>query len=219
MSENFSHVSPLQVSTRSFEAKMNVSTETKKERDSALRRIFGSTIKSFEFPDDVRATNIFNGLFNHIFDSGTNRNIECDVQAGNEIVHISETAIPIHSRSSLITYTMEQLQPGKKVEFGMIDLQNFRDADFDLGKNDKGVHSADIILNKSARAIRSALKEVWREFGYKYKDNSYELGRYGGDEFVIALFGDMAIGSKEEIMKRVQMKIESQTGYYKKTTK
>ncbi len=197
------------------ETKQRETQETRDMRNNAMRRIFGPTIKSFEFPDDVRASNVFNGLLSHIFDAGTNRNVSCEVATKEGMIQLSEAAIPIHSRSSLITHSMEEIRAGKHVEFGMIDLQNFRNADFDLGERDKGVHSADIIINKSARAIRSALREVWLEQGYMYDTNSYELGRYGGDEFVIALFGDKAIGAKEMIMKRVQEKLGCETGLYK----
>lgn len=186
------------------------------ERNNALKRILGPNIEPFYFPDNPTATNIFHGLFNQVFDSGSNRNVSCNIQVGEKVVHLSEAAVPIHSRSSLITHSMEQIKQGKNVEFGMIDLQDFRDADFDLGEMDQGIHSADIIVNKSARVIRAALKEVWGELGFDYNQHSYELGRYGGDEFVIALFGDKAINAKETIIKKIQKKLESETGYYKK---
>ncbi len=187
------------------------------EQAKAIKRIYGDEILDlFTIPHNEKATSLFYGLLNYIFDPGTNRDVSCTINVNGQNEELHEKPVPIHSRSSLIAYSMEKIQKGQSVEFGMIDLQNLRGADFDLGELDKGIHSADIILNKTVSSIRRALKQSWGEYGFDIKEQSYELGRYGGDEFVIALFGDKAIAKKQEIVNKVKEEISNEKGYYKK---
>lgn len=187
------------------------------ERVEALKRIFGPQINMFAKDGTSPAENIMLDLFDHIFDQGTNRDTECHIKLPDGSLRvISEPAVPIHSRSSFITAVQLGIVKNADISIGMIDLARFRDADFTTpDAPQRSVRSADVIANKTARAIRTALKDVWQQLHLQYEEDTYEVGRYGGDEFVIALAGKNATAHREVIMKVVQRNIEEQQGYYR----
>lgn len=191
--------------------------ETHVERMNALRRVFGPDINTYITKDSLPGENIILGLFDHVFDQGTNRDTTCHVKLPDGSVRIiSEPAVPIHSRSSFITSVQHDIAQNKSVTIGMIDLARFRDADFEnVHAPPNTVRSADVVANKAARAIRTALKNVWEELGLNFQTDSYEVGRYGGDEFVIALSGDQATKVRSDIMHKIQHTIESERGFYR----
>lgn len=191
--------------------------ESHVERMNALRRIFGPDINSYIMKDSLPGENIMLGLFDHIFEQGTNRDTECHIKFPDGSVRtIAEPAVPIHSRSSFITTVQHDIAQGKDVTIGLIDLARFRDADFEIvDAPPRSVRSADVVANKTARAIRTALKTTWEEMNLDYKTDAYEVGRYGGDEFVIALSGEHALKMRSQIIQRVQTAIECESGYYR----
>lgn len=195
------------------------------EEKKALRRLFKDEIDKLKDPASEgveNATPLFEGLFDHVFDTGTNRKVECTFDARNregkmEKVTYASEPVPIHSRASLINNLLEHDAKGKTVEIGLVDLQDLRSADFGL---DSQKHNpGDVLINKAAAGLRSALHEVWNDPTIGLRDNpalSYEVGRYGGDEFMFALIGTYTQRQKEQILERIETHLEKQKGYYRR---
>lgn len=195
------------------------------EEKKALHRLFKSEIDTLRDPESEgveNATSLFEGLFDHVFDAGTNRKVECTFNARNrdgqmEKVIYASDSVPIHSRASLINNLLEHDAQGSQVEIGLIDLQDLRSADFilDSQKHNPG----DVLINKAASALRSALHEVWNDPAIGLRDNprvSYEVGRYGGDEFMFALIGNYTQNQKEKILETIERHLGQQKGYYRR---
>lgn len=206
-----------------FERQMKVYGNSDEKK--ALRRLFSSQIDMLKDPESEGvegATSLFEGLFDHVFDAGTNRKVESTFQAKNkegkmEKVTYTSEPVPIHSRASLINNLLEHDAKGSSVEIGLIDLQDLRSADFILEgqKHNPG----DVLINKAASALRSALHEAWNDAEIGILDNpklSYEVGRYGGDEFMFALIGDYTQNQKEKILATIEKHLEKQKGYYRR---
>lgn len=201
------------------QTKVNRSSEEK----NALRRLFKDqidTLKSPEAEGIEDSTSIFEGLFDHVFDAGTNRKVECTFDVINrngemEKVTYASEPVPIHSRASLISNLLEHDAKGSRVEIGLIDLQDLRSSDFVL-ENQKH-NPGDVLINKAASALRNALREVWNDPNIGLHDNpalTYEVGRYGGDEFMFALIGEYTQSQKEQILETIERHLEGERGYY-----
>lgn len=206
-----------------FERQMKVLNNS--EEKQALHRLFKSQIDILKDPGSEgveNATSLFEGLFDHVFDAGTNRKVDCTFHAKNkngemEKVTYASEPVPIHSRASLINNLLEHDAQGSQVEIGLIDLQDLRSADFTLEgqKHNPG----DVLINKAASALRSALHEVWNDPTIGLRDNSklsYEVGRYGGDEFMFALIGDYTQNQRERILETIERHLGQQKGYYRR---
>lgn len=206
-----------------FERQTKVSGNS--EERKALRRLFKGEIDMLRDPESEGvegATSLFEGLFDHVFDAGTNRKVECTFDAKNrsgqmEKVTYASDQVPIHSRASLINNLLEHDAKGSSVEIGLIDLQDLRSADFILDgqKHNPG----DVLINKAASSLRNALHEVWNDPAVGLCDNpklSYEVGRYGGDEFMFALIGNYTANQKEKILEVIERHLGQQKGYYRR---
>ncbi len=176
---------------------------------NALSRIYGGELASLQQPGaDASATNLFLPLLTHIFDKRTLEKVECTVNG----TLISEEATPIHTRSSFISKVLSE--KNYPLTIARIDLKEFRNADFDVG-NSNGVRPADVIINNTARAMREALKEVVSR-NMTTPDLTYEVGRYGGDEMVIAFGGGgWTQQLQDEVMNTVFRNLAEKQGYYK----
>ena len=189
------------------------------EQGKALREIFGPLIDLLQQPKpEAGATNLFLPLLSDIFDKGSSREINCMVPYGGKEIALHEKAAPIYTRSSFIAKICET-EPQINNAFlsmGRIDLKGLREADFDVG-DIQDIRPADIIINTTIHTIRSVLTEVWEEEKLA-NANSYELGRYGGDELVIAFIGEEAQKRKEHIMQTIEERLAEKRGYYKNTS-
>lgn len=206
-----------------FERQMKVYNNSDEKKE--LQRLFKSQMDMLQDPESEGvegATSLFEGLFDHVFDAGTNRKVEATFKAKNregkmEKVTYASEPVPIHSRASLINNLLEHDARGSSVEIGLIDLQDLRSADFILDgqKHNPG----DVLINNAASALRSALHEAWNDPEIGLRDNSnlsYEVGRYGGDEFMFALIGNYTQNQKERILATIEKHLEKQKGYYRR---
>ncbi|MCX6732696.1 MAG: hypothetical protein NTV98_04105, partial [Candidatus Roizmanbacteria bacterium] len=167
---------------------------------------------------------LFETLCDHAFDPGAVRDVSCVVPVGKGKIDTLYEAegVPIHSRASLIGNVLEHMYTGnKKIEIGLVDLSDLRSADSPL-EGQKN-NPADVLINKSASAIRRAIHKVWMEdpelqksIGKKNPEHTYEIGRYGGDEFIFALIGIYTNEQREKIILEIRETLAAEKGYYKK---
>ncbi len=188
------------------------------EKARALKRVFGSQLDILQEPNhDAAATSLFLPLLKEVFDRGSMMDQECKVIHAGEVVTMREKAVPMLNRSSFISQVLsnkEQVESGT-ISLGRVDLQRFRDADFSNMKNTQGVRPADTIINITARTIRDVLREYWLEKKMDYNSDFYEVGRYGGDELIVAFMGKAAQAEKEKVMELVVKKLSTKEGYYR----
>jgi len=186
------------------------------EKQNALRRLFGNELDMLTIPETNReqgVTNIFESLFDGVFDGGTSKYRKCEIPGVAEPFEAG--SVPILTRSAFITrvlqeHNVQNLYALKGEEYGvsigLIDIHNLRGADFELpNQEDK---PADVLINKAARAIRSAFDALhYTSDEKKRKNKSWEIGRYGGDEFVIGLFGSFTSEEKKQLFDEVQRQL------------
>ncbi|MCX6731337.1 MAG: hypothetical protein NTZ55_05825 [Candidatus Roizmanbacteria bacterium] len=196
------------------------------EVKGALTRLFGQELAALDIPLtnlEGEKVNLYDALIENVLDGGTIKDRSCLVPFGGELVPFHEKASPILTRSAFISRVLgehrkqnELRRPDAEggpsehhVSIGMIDLHNLRGADFEIeGQVDK---PADVLVNKAARAIRDAFKKL----GYtdptklEKENKSWELGRYGGDEFVFGLFGDFSQEEREALYREIQKQLAS----------
>lgn len=185
------------------------------EQNKALRRIYGAELDILKRPGKKEnATGLLDPFLHDIFDKGCNRQVECALLYKGKRIVLHEDAVPIYSRSSFISKILEADKQGNPILLSRIDLRRFRDADFDVG-DPHGIRPADVIINMTAAVIHDALREIWEEKKLASSSDSYEIGRYGGDEFMIAFVGEQAQANKEEVVKRVVQKLAKKRGFYK----
>lgn len=193
------------------------------ERASAINRIFGPDAHSFLFPEGKGSKAIFNGFCQYIFDPGTDRDASLAIPGLGDF---SEKAAPIHSRASFIAESLKAHKKGLPITLGLVDLKDFRDTDFKVGS--EKMKPADVIANKVSRKLRTAVNNAIEALKTQkmINDNSaysYEVGRYGGDEFAIGLYGQQLSSEevKSFIMNAVRKELHKQdddspNAYYKK---
>jgi len=196
----------------------------------ALRDVFGPDLDILQQPGaGESANNFFTPFLNDIFNKECNRRVICEVPFidpahTGESKHkrkvymrrMQEEAVPIYTRTAFISRILrseENIRSGR-ISIGRIDLERFRDADFDVG-NPQGIRPADVMINTTARIIDEVLREEWKRRKLGDRGNTYEVGRYGGDEFMVAFTGNKAQVSKTEIMELVRIKLAQQHGIYK----
>lgn len=186
------------------------------EKQNALRRLFGDELDMLTIPETNKeqgVTNIFESLFDGIFDGGTSKYRKCEIPGVAEPFEAG--SVPILTRSAFITrvlqeHNVQNLHALKGedygVSIGLIDIHNLRGADFELpNQEDK---PADVLINKAARAIRNAFDALhYTSDEDKRKNRSWEIGRYGGDEFVIGLFGSFTPEEKKQLYDEVQRQL------------
>ena len=192
-----------------------------------LERIYRGQINHFEMPEPSKegyntATNILESFFSRALDTGLMRDITFSPPGEQPI---QEEGFPILGRSAFFHEVLQKVAPngkyeGASLQLGMFDIKDLRGADFAVEGSPH--RSADLIVNRSAKAIQQAIDEVWQEFDLgKDQSRDYYFGRYGGDEFVLALIGDFKQVSgkadiKAEIESRVKRHLATRGGYYRK---
>lgn len=184
-----------------------------------LREIYGDEINEIDvlLPGEKikRATSLLNGFFIHASDSGLAREVEFYPPDGTV-----DSAGPVLmlSRRALISKVLKEIMPegkynGKPLVLAMIDIANVRGADFPVEKGDR---AADWMLNKVAEVINETLKSVLSQ---KEKGIKCLVGRYGGDEFLLAIIGgnsdenQQLLNTFEQALKE---KLGEIKGYFKK---
>jgi len=196
------------------------------DEKKALRRLYGKTIEVLQDPRETgaNATSIFETLCDHTFDPGALRDVSCIVPVGEEKkpTRYEAPGVPIHSRASLIGNVLEHINEGaQKVEVGLVDLSDLRGADSPIvGQK---YNPGDVLINKSVSAIRRAINNVWnsdpelrKSLGKQNPNHTYEVGRYGGDEFIFALIGTHTEAQRQTIVMEIQKTLAEEKGYYKK---
>lgn len=101
--------------------------------------------------------------------------------------------------------------PFRKAIF-MLDIANLRGADQAVDKH--GNKAADWMLNNVGKLLRNVVDGINKSANQSY---SLHLGRYGGDEFSLALVGDYTDADIQNITAQITAKITDPTmkGYYK----
>ena len=218
MSHNERSVVPLHVRAQQLGidiTKQGIHTVVEKSRKlikgaygEALRDIYGPEMDTLHAPGALEpATNLFTPLLNNLFDEGCNRDVECEVLYKGRVIKMREKPERVYSRTSFISKILhdEELMNTGSISIGRVDLARFKDADFDVD-NAQEIRPADVMINTAAHVIHEVLKEV---------GGKYEVGRYGGDELIIAFMGEKAQVRKEDIMKRISKRLSLRDGFYK----
>jgi GGDEF domain-containing protein len=151
------------------------------------------------------------GILRRSFDSGMmlNRQLLC-----NRLKVHTTPGVLILKRSSLIHLLIEKLfdENGKfnntEATFFLIDIKNLRSADF---PDQLGNKAADFILNN----VASRLDQMCRETLSLIIPTKTLIGRYGGDEFLIAVTGNITESTTKKINELVVAEIGKEFGFYK----
>ncbi len=213
---------------RTVERAVSKASLISQEKQNALRRLFGYELAMLTIPEtnsEQGVTNIFESLFDGVFDSGTSKYRKCEIPNVQEPFEAG--SVPILTRSAFITRVLQEHRvqnllalKGQDygVSIGLIDIHNLRGADFELpNQEDK---PADVLINKAARAIRNAFDSLhYTSDESKRINKSWEIGRYGGDEFVVGLFGSFSPEEKRKLYEEIQrqLALPENNSYYQYT--
>lgn len=107
----------------------------------------------------------------------------------------------------------------KNFSIFQIDLANLRKADETI--DIEGNSAADYDLNIVASALTEFVSELTNIGGFNIDSKDIIVGRYGGDEFSVALIGDLS-QNREVVLqfkKLIKEKIEGKQGYFKEDGK
>ncbi len=79
-------------------------------------------------------------------------------------------------------------------------------------KDELGQEGGDLVIQRAAKALQAAAAEFLQNIGKK--DLNLILGRYGGDEFTIALTGEYSEKDLERLTEIIRNKITEQKAYF-----
>lgn len=109
------------------------------------------------------------------------------------------------------TADVRQSSPVVKRAFLMLDLENLRDADATKFEN---YNAADYMLGKVAESLTDDVERLKKQFAGK--NVRFEVGRYGGDEFVLALVGDYTQDDLTKIASDSLLKVQNLDAFYQR---
>ncbi len=184
-----------------------ITNMTKFPQDNAVYE-FAYSIFQEEFnqirelsPTGHNFTLLFNTALNQAFDNNFLRKQEYVDQKNGSI--LSAAAAPMLNRNGWIH--MVENRGSSNLNFYQLDIANFRQAD--LGG------SADYLLNLIAGQFNRVMAD------FNHGKNSTEIGlvgRYGGDEFVLALPKSRS-SEAEQLLRSIKLQIETVEGFYRKS--
>lgn len=190
-----------------------------------IKSLFGPEIQLMT--DEKRhSTHLMESLFGLALDKGLrNRAIFLDVQGEDkkELEPVAmlnrqsflteirkKTGFKEEEKDGSVTYSTD-----KKFSLFQIDLANLRKAD---ETHDRLANSAgDYNLNVAASSINKLVSEIVSEHGFNISPDDIVIGRYGGDEFTIALIGDVSQEKRtiDMISKLIKERVTANQGYFK----
>ncbi|OGK28434.1 hypothetical protein A3C28_02315 [Candidatus Roizmanbacteria bacterium RIFCSPHIGHO2_02_FULL_39_9] len=109
------------------------------------------------------------------------------------------------------TADVKQFRPIVKRTFLMLDLENLRDADATKFEN---YNAADYMLGKVAESLTEEVERLKKQFAGR--NIRVEVGRYGGDEFALALVGDYTEEDLLRIGSDSLQKVQSLDAFYQR---
>jgi GGDEF domain-containing protein len=178
---------------------------------SELSRIFDSILSL----DTIRIQNhpyFSHGILRRSFDTGlmTNRQLLCTrkkIHTTPGVLVLKRAAILY--KVSQFLFDENEMYNGNNVTFFLLDIKNLRSADF---PDEIGNNAADFILNRAATRLDSLCKNELQ----KISGNTVLLGRYGGDEFLVAAYGKHTEEILTKINEKIVQEIGKEFGFYKK---
>ncbi|NJK71360.1 MAG: hypothetical protein HC932_03870 [Thermales bacterium] len=145
-------------------------------------------------------------------DPGLERDSKFILENGEEI---SAQGTPVLSRSGFVHKVLESLSEKtneKKLTVLIFDIANLRQADLVKDNSQANNSYADIILNQTASTVDNLVKEFREE--NTDEDFEIEFGRYGGDEFVVGITGNLNDEKKTELARRIKLELSQIEGKY-----
>lgn len=159
-----------------------------------------------KFPDNQEDKKTLLDFFSLAFDRGLVREIKFRNQ--------SEPSVYMLNRRAFIS---------KLCELAKIDLDNLNSKNFVLLRIDvanvfsanqvvdeRGRQGGDLVIQRAARTIQEAAVA----FSQTREDRQILIGRYGGDEFTIALIGDYTENDIKKLKETISQQISSKQAYF-----
>lgn len=202
------------ISTRAQERYRNISPASKEflenlyktEKDESLKPFF----RIMDQTDAVKdKTSLLQEILVHTIDSGMNQVRECKVNGTayteNEVMMVGRGYF-----TRRISQYVDQLTDNdtRQLSFLMTDVANLRGADFPV--EGYVAKPADVMVNKVGRQLDNVVLEACKE-----KQVECLNGRYGGDEFMTALFGNYDQQFINDLTKQLIDRFGQIPAYYK----
>ncbi len=148
-----------------------------------------------EYTEEIELTKkILGGYMQSTFDPGLSRDITFHLSNNNLVLH--EKGAHILRRSTFMSEIDRRIKadPNFRPTFSFIDIAQVRKADHEVKSGHK---AADLLLNRAAKGIEQSINDYCSKNNIDEADRPL-LGRYGGDEFVIAWPGTMTEAQRRE---------------------
>lgn len=178
-----------------------------------VESIFGEDIKLISTHKNY--SSLLVRLYGHALDPGLKRKVTFEKKEREDVAMLNRSSFlyELRRRSGFMQTNDDDIDFIVDRNFKMLsfDLKNLRAADQVIDNENNSM--ADFILNLTAGALNNSIQTAIRELGIKPED--IIVGRYGGDEFYVALIGEQEMAKAEEVKKRIKSYVEKEKGLFK----
>lgn len=205
---------PLQSSEIQFQIAEKKVTRLSKTVRSAIEQLYGPDFKNiFDLVEDGQnATPLYYSLYADAFDKGLSKEKKyTSRQDGKEYVAEPVAMLKRSSALALVNDAIfrDKEYNGTQVRFLSLDIKRFARANL-LDKS-----AGDYLANQAALALRRALTSTIQGLQLESADHHRFIDfRYGGDEFMVAVIGDLPYGFMEQLEETIKTEMEHTQCFY-----